>query len=261
MQYISELDKIDTVTLLETKFHKLTVNQLLMYIVDLAKRNKKSIVGNVNIRAMNFAYELPWFRDFINNAEVVFCDGFGVLYAAKLYGYSLRSENRMCAPDYMEDLALACEDHNLSLFLLAGRPGVVDKSIIKLRAIAPNLRIDGHHGYFAKYGVENDAVIDKINKFKPDVLYVGFGMPLQERWILDNMSQINTKVFLPLGACLDFYSGTTFRGPRWMTDRGLEWVSRLFTEPRRLWRRYLIGNFVFYYRILLHYRTDRVRRR
>jgi N-acetylglucosaminyldiphosphoundecaprenol N-acetyl-beta-D-mannosaminyltransferase len=78
---------------------------------------------------------------------------------------------------------------DVSLFLLAGKPGVVDQAIAKLRAVTPNLKIQGHHGYFEKSGKENDSVIDKINNFKPGVLYVGFGMPVQERWILDNLAE------------------------------------------------------------------------
>jgi N-acetylglucosaminyldiphosphoundecaprenol N-acetyl-beta-D-mannosaminyltransferase len=240
----------DEVILLETRFHQVTVDELIEYIVESAKLEKKTIVGNVNVRAMNFACEFPWYQDFLNNADLVFCDGFGVVLGAKLQGYSLESVHRMTCPDYIEDLALACEKQDVSLFLLAGKPGVVDKAIAKLRAIAPNLRIQGHHGYFEKSGEENDFVIDKINKFKPGVLYVGFGMPLQERWILDNINRIDACVFLPLGACLDFYTGSVYRGPRWMTDRGLEWLARLFTEPQRLWERYVVGNPLFFYRIL-----------
>ena len=148
------------------------------------------------------------------------------------------------------DLALACERENVSLFLLAGQPGTVDKAIAKLIAIAPNLKVKGHHGYFEKSGEENEYVIKQINEFKPDVLYIGFGMPLQERWILNNSDRVETKVFLPLGACLDFYTETVYRGPRWMTSCGLEWLSRLITEPQRLWQRYVIGNPLFFYRIL-----------
>jgi N-acetylglucosaminyldiphosphoundecaprenol N-acetyl-beta-D-mannosaminyltransferase len=81
-------------------------------------------------------------------------------------------------------------------------------------------------------------------------LYVGFGMPLQEDWILRNIDQIDAKVFLPLGACLDFYTGNVYRGPRWMTNYGLEWLTRLVTEPGRLWERYVIGNPLFFYRVL-----------
>jgi N-acetylglucosaminyldiphosphoundecaprenol N-acetyl-beta-D-mannosaminyltransferase len=244
--------KIDEVSLLKTRFHKVRVNELIEFVTKAAKLDKKTVVGNVNVRAMNFAYEFPWYRDFLNKAELVFCDGFGVLLGAKLEGYSVQSVHRMTCPDYIENLALACEKQDVSLFLLAGKPGVVDKAIAKLKAIAPNLKIQGHHGHFEKSGEENDSVIDKINKFQPGILYVGFGMPLQERWLLDNINRIEARVFLPLGACLDFYTGSVYRGPTWMTDRGLEWLTRFFTEPQRLWERYIVGNPLFFYRLLKH---------
>ncbi|MBG1268488.1 WecB/TagA/CpsF family glycosyltransferase [Nostoc sp. WHI] len=204
----------------------------------------------MNVRAMNFAYEKPWYRDFLNNADLVFCDGFGVLLGAKLSGYSIQAVYRMTAPDYIEDLVLKCEKENVSLFLLAGKPGVVDKAITKLVSISPNLRIQGHHGYFDKSGKENDLVIERINNFQPDILYIGFGMPLQESWILDNCNKIEARVFLPLGACLDFYTDSVYRGPRWLTDNGFEWLTRLITEPTRLWDRYIVGNPLFLFRVL-----------
>jgi N-acetylglucosaminyldiphosphoundecaprenol N-acetyl-beta-D-mannosaminyltransferase len=241
------------IELFNTRFHKLTVCELIEYLVQAAKQKKKTIIGHVNVRGMNFAWELPWYRDFYNKANLVFCDGFGVLLGAKLHGYSVQSKHRMTCPDYIENLALACERQGVSLFLLAGKPGVVEKAIDKLKAIAPNLKIEGHHGYFDKSGTQNDAVINRINQFKPGILYIGFGMPLQERWILDNMERIEARVFLPLGACLDFYTDSVYRGPSWMTDRGLEWLSRLVTEPRRLWQRYLFGNLLFFYRVFIDY--------
>ncbi len=252
------LKDFEEVILLDTRVHKVTVQELIEYVIKAAKIEKKTIVGNVNVRAMNFACELPWYRDFLNNANLVFCDGFGILLGAKLQGYSVQSIHRMTCPDYIENLVLACEKENVSLFLLAGRPGVVDKAIAKFKAIAPNLRVEGHHGYFEKSGEENDSVIDKINKFKPGVLYIGFGMPLQERWILDNLERVEARVFLPLGACLDFYTGTVQRGPRWMTDRGLEWLTRLATEPQRLWERYLMGNTLFFYRVITDYLRHKI---
>ncbi|GAB1543044.1 WecB/TagA/CpsF family glycosyltransferase [Scytonema sp. NUACC21] len=242
--------EFEEVTILKTRFHKLTACELISYVVEAAKTQQKKIVGNVNIRAINFAYDLPWYRHFLNNADLVFCDGFGVLLASKLFGYSVEAKHRMTCPDYIESLALACERNNVSLFLLASKPGVVDKAIAKLTALAPNLKVQGHHGYFNKFGSENDAVIQKINEFKPGILYIGFGMPLQERWIVDNFERVDAKVFLPLGACLDFYTNTVYRGPQWLTDSGFEWLTRLITEPRRLWRRYLGGNLLFFYRLM-----------
>jgi len=239
----------EKVELLGLTFHLLTVQQLIKYIVKASKYSKKTIVSNVNIKGVNLAYEISWYRDFINQSDLVFCDGFGVLLGAKLLGYKVNSSYRMTCPDYIEDLAKACEQDDVSLFLLAGKPGVVDQAIGKLKVIAPDLRIDGHHGYFNKSGADNEAVLKRIEAFQPDVLYIGFGMPLQERWIVDNLPRINARVMLPLGACLDFYTGTIYRGPRWMTDRGLEWLARLFTEPSRLWERYIVGNPLFFYRI------------
>ncbi len=241
--------QFEEVPLLQTRFHKVTVEQLIDYIVDAGQRPEKTVVGNVNIRSANFSCDLPWYRSFLNRSDLVFCDGFGTLLGSKLLGADVQSCHRMTAPDYIEDLAQACDRNNLSVFLLAGEPGITDRAIAQLKAIAPNLRIQGHHGYFEKSGPENDAVIDAINAFKPDVLYVGFGMPLQEWWIDENLDRIDAKVFLPLGACLDFYTGAVNRGPRWATDMGLEWLTRLFTEPGRLWQRYLVGNPLFFYRV------------
>jgi N-acetylglucosaminyldiphosphoundecaprenol N-acetyl-beta-D-mannosaminyltransferase len=244
-----KIENFEEVRLLQIRFHKIIVNALINYILKAAQSSQKTIVGNVNVQAMNIAHKMSWYRDFLNNADIVFCDGFGVLLGAKLLGYSVGAEHRMTGPDYIEDLVLACERQNVSVFLLAGKPGVVDKAISKFLAVAPNLKIQGHHGYFEKSGEENDFVIQKINDFKPGLLYVGFGMPLQERWILDNLNRIEARVFMPMGACLDFYTGTVYRGPRWMTGRGLEWLTRLLVEPQRLWERYIIGNPLFFYRV------------
>ena len=243
-------ENFDEVTVLGTRFHKVTVTQLIKYLMEAANTRMKSTVCHVNVRAINIAYDLHWYRDFLNSSNLVFCDGFGVLLGARLIGYSIEPQHRMTCPDFIEDLALNCEREQISLFLLAGKPGVVAKAIVKLKAIAPKLKIDGHHGYFDKTGAENNDVITRINQFKPGILYIGFGMPLQERWVLDNMHNIEANVFLPLGACLDFYTGTVYRGPRWMTDKGLEWLSRLFIEPERLWQRYVVGNPLFLYRII-----------
>jgi N-acetylglucosaminyldiphosphoundecaprenol N-acetyl-beta-D-mannosaminyltransferase len=243
------MQKFSEIKVLNTRFYKLTVCDLIEYITEAGKLDKKTTIAHINVRGMNFAYQLPWYRNFINNADLVFCDGVGVILGAKILGYNIESKHRMTCPDYIENLALTCAQKDVSLFLLAGEPGIPEKAINKLKAIAPNLRIAGHHGYFDKKGKENELVIEAINEFKPDVLYIGFGMPLQERWILDNFDKIDTRVFLPLGACLDFYTESVYRGPRWLTDNGFEWLTRLITEPTRLWERYVVGNPLFFYRV------------
>ena len=113
--------------------------------------------------------------------------------------------------------------------------------------------IGTHHGYFNKTPghPQNEAVIKSINAAKPDILLIGFGMPIQEKWIMENYDRLDVKVFMPVGAAFDYVSGNVRRAPRWMTDHGLEWLGRLIIEPRRLWKRYIIGIPLFFYRVLL----------
>jgi N-acetylglucosaminyldiphosphoundecaprenol N-acetyl-beta-D-mannosaminyltransferase len=99
--------------------------------------------------------------------------------------------------------------------------------------------------------MENQAVIQAINAAKPDILIVGLGTLHQEHWLKENWHSLEAHVALAVGAAFDYVSGEVARGPRWMTDNGLEWLSRLVVEPRRLWRRYVIGNPLFLWRILL----------
>ena len=95
-------------------------------------------------------------------------------------------------------------------------------------------------------------MIEGINAAKPDLLIVGLGMPLQERWLADNWSSIDAGVALTAGATFDYISGELRRAPRWMTDNGLEWLGRLLLEPGRLWKRYIIGNPIFFWRVFVH---------
>ena len=241
---------MQSIELLEVRFHLLTSRQLIQSVFQAIEAQEKIIIANVNVHAMNLAYELDWYRDFLNQAKVVFCDGFGVALAAKLAGYQIKPEHRSTCPDWIEALALECQNKHYSLFLLGGKPGVAKAAATKLKISAPNLMIETHHGYFSKTDLENERVIAKINAFKPNILYVGFGMPLQEAWIKDSIDKIEANVFMPLGACLDFYTEQVYRGPQWLTGNGLEWLTRLVTEPRRLWQRYLLGNPLFIYRVL-----------
>jgi len=229
---------------------RLTAKELIAYVVDEAAAGHRRLVANVNVKAMNLAHELPWFREFLGSADRVFCDGFGVLLAARLLGQHVRPDHRMTCPDLLRDLALRCARRGVRMYLLAGRPGVAQQTVERLEALSPLLQAKSHHGYFDRHGPDNDRVLDEICAFAPGVLFVGFGMPLQERWIRHNAHRLPACVILPIGACFDFYAGVTPRAPRWITNMGLEWAARLLTDPRRLWRRYLLGNPQFLARVM-----------
>ena len=187
----------------------------------------------------------------LNAAEVVFCDGDGVRLGARWLGHRLPT--RITYADWLWELARFAEPRGYSFFFLGARPDVADRAAARLQAQFPSLRIVGtHHGFFDKSidGEENRAVLRQINEAQPNILVLGFGMPLQERWLLENWDRVEANIVLTGGAVFDYVSGELARAPRWMTDHGLEWLGRLLIEPKRLWKRYLVGNPVFLYRVL-----------
>jgi N-acetylglucosaminyldiphosphoundecaprenol N-acetyl-beta-D-mannosaminyltransferase len=237
--------------------------ELLDAIGQGIKMESKMIVLSGNVHSFNLAYRQPWLRNFFNRADIVRLDGAGVRLGAWILGY--RTPSRMTWADFAWDLAEFAAPRGFTLFFLGARPGVADKAAVNLKFRFPSLCIVGtHHGYFDKTpgSAENEAVIEQINAVKPNILIVGFGMPLQERWLMENWDRIDANVALTGGAVFDYVSGELQRAPRWMTDNGLEWLGRLLIEPRRLWKRYLIGNPLFIWRVLkqrlglLHFDED-----
>lgn len=240
-----------TINLIGTKLTLLDWDGLLRVVGDRALAGHRVLVASGNVFSFNLAYEKPWFRDFMNRADIVRLEGEGLRWGARILGY--QTPRRIVFADWVWDLAGMAAARGLSLFLLGSRPGVAEKAAARLRERFPNLQIVGtHHGYFGKEpgSAENEAVIQQINAVKPHILFVGFGMPLQERWLVENWPRLDVNVAFTCGALLDYVSGELRRSPKWMNDHGLEWLGRLIIEPRRLWRRYLVGNPLFLWRVL-----------
>jgi len=244
----SELARI---YLLGTQLTPYSREQMLVTTERIITSGHKGIVLSGNVLAFNLAYEQEDLRDFFNQANAVRLDGSGVRLGARILGYDI--PGRMTWADFGWDLARLCEQRGFTLFFLGAKPGIADKAAARLKDRFPDLRVVGtQHGYFDKTrdSLENRAVIQRINAIKPNILIVGFGMPLQERWLMDNWDDIGPNVTFTGGAVFDYISGNLRRPPIWMTDHGLEWLGRLIIEPRRLWRRYLLGNPAFLWHVL-----------
>jgi len=240
-----------TVNIFGVHIDTLTLQQLHQLIAEFIHKGCHALILNANVHCLNLAYRRSWLRNFLNQAEVVFCDGAGVMVGARILGHHI--PQRITYADWVWQLAEFAEPQGFTFFFLGARPGVAAKAAHCLRERFPKLRIVGtHHGYFNKTpgSPENEAVVQKINAVKPNILIVGFGMPLQERWLMENCNRIEANVALTGGAVFDYVSGELRRGPRWMTDHRLEWLARLIIEPRRLWKRYLIGNPLFLARVI-----------
>lgn len=227
-----------------------TVDALHHDLYQLIKTNQHKLVLNVNAHALNLAYEQEWLRSMLNHAEIVFCDGKGVMLGAWLLGEYIPIN--IGYGRWIWKLSAFLVEHDLSIYLLGGKQGIAEKAAAKLQAKYPRLRIAGmHHGYFDKStgSLENQHVLDDINRVQPDILLVCFGMPFQEEWLLRYWDSLQVKVALTGGAALDYAAGIVPRAPRWISAIGMEWCWRLAIEPRRLWRRYILGNPKFLYRI------------
>ncbi|MCP4710820.1 MAG: WecB/TagA/CpsF family glycosyltransferase, partial [Planctomycetes bacterium] len=152
--------------------------------------------------------------DFFKKADIVHIDGVGIILGAKFLGHTV--SDRLTWADWAWPLAKHFAMEGQRLFLLGGPDGLTREAAAKLKAHAPGLQIVGaYHGYFAKQGPENDSIIEMINQANPDVLWVGLGMPLQERWILDNYQRMNVKMYMTCGAGFKHMAGWLKRSPQW----------------------------------------------
>lgn len=241
-----------TVTIVGVNVQTLSLAELLEAINQIAHQQQHAIIAHANAHGLNLAVQTPWFRQFLNDSTIVFCDGFGVKWGAKLLGHNI--PERITYADWTWQLAEFAAAHDLSMYFVGSRPGVAERAAQRLKERYPALQVLGtQDGYFDKTqsSAENDAAIARINAARPNILIVGFGMPLQEQWLAENWHRIDANVALTGGAVFDYISGDMRRGPRWMTDHGLEWLARLIIEPRRLWQRYVLGNPLFVWRVLL----------
>ena len=235
--------------ILGIKVTSATMEEIHHAITGIIAANRQGFVLSANIHGLSLARKHPWLADFYNAADIVEVDGAGVVLGARLLGYKIHK--RLTWADWGWLMAAYFNEKKHSLFLLGGPEKAAEKAAENLAIHAPGLNVKGfHHGFFNKQGPENEAVITLINSTAPDIVWVGMGMPLQEKWILDNYQRIDARVFMPCGAAFAYLAGWTPRCPKWMGDRGLEWLYRFYQEPRKKADRYIFENLSFIARVI-----------
>ncbi len=223
--------------------------ELMSAIEGLVEGRMPALVNNVNIHACNLAYDQPEFRGILNRSEIVFCDGYGVKLGALLSG--IRLGQRMTPPDWIDDLFTLCVCNGYGVYFLGDEEDVVMQFVEAVQSNHPDLRIAGwHNGFFDMHGVDNDRIIGAIEECGADIVITGMGMPRQELWAWEAKSRLSKGVIIATGALFRWYTGYEKRAPKWMTDFGLEWLARLFSNPVRHFRRYVVGIPLFYGRLL-----------
>jgi N-acetylglucosaminyldiphosphoundecaprenol N-acetyl-beta-D-mannosaminyltransferase len=203
-------------------------------------------IAFVNADCANLAARHPDYRDHLAACDWVFVDGSGMRLAGKIMLQPVR--DNVNGTDLFPLLCERLASQGRRLFLLGARPGVAAATADWARARFPGLQIAGtRHGY---YTPEEEAdVLAEIRASRTDVVLVAFGALRQEAWIARHLADSGATVAIGVGGLFDYYSGRIPRAPLWMRRCGIEWIFRLIQEPGRLWRRYLVGNAVFLWRI------------
>lgn len=210
-------------------------------ICDAAINEGRLLVLNVNVHMLMLAREHHWLRCFLDDADVVFCDGAGVQLASLLLTGA--RPHRSTPPEWAGAVTRRLARYDRSIYWLGGRPDATQKAARNFEAMHGARTAGWQHGFFDQRpgSADNRVLVARINRAAPDVLFVNMGMPLQEFWLYHHWPLLNVKVAVAAGALVDHAAGHVRRPPQWVANLGLEWAVRLAVEPRRLWRRYLIG--------------------
>lgn len=224
---------------------------LLERLVQEAKKPGKCRFYNLNVHIANMAHKHPKLKNIFKTADVVYCDGSGIALASRIIGDGIIPK-RFANADWLFEMLDFFAQNQCTVYYLGNAPGILDKALSPYTLRNPKHSIVGwHHGHILNDEQLEARVIDEINRVRPDILFVGFGCPLQEFWIEKHFEKLNVGLFYPNGAAMDYQAGKIPRCPVWLGDLGLEWLFRLAIEPKRLAHRYLIGNPWFFYRILI----------
>jgi N-acetylglucosaminyldiphosphoundecaprenol N-acetyl-beta-D-mannosaminyltransferase len=191
------------------------------------------------------------FRAVYDRADLVTCDSIPLKWALAFLGTPVK--NRVAGADMIFTLAERAAQKGLTLFLLGAATGVAESAAAMLRGRYPGLKIAGTYSPpimpLADI-VRDEETARRVREAAPDIILVAFGAPKQELWLDAVRDKINVPVGIGVGAAFDFVAGTVKRAPVWVQKIGLEWLHRLFQEPRRLWRRYLFVDSRFVFHVL-----------
>jgi exopolysaccharide biosynthesis WecB/TagA/CpsF family protein len=242
-----------SITILGVDVVRSTADAALREIERLADEHPPALVAYVNAHTLNLASADPSYKQLLNAADLVLNDGSGVGLAASVSGD--RFPENLNGSDFNPRILELAARRGWPVYFLGAAPGVAAEAARRLAQRIERLVVAGtSDGYFERS--EDGAKAAEIAASGAAVVMVAMGNPLQEKWLRDNLAATGARLGVGVGAFFDFSAENVRRAPAWMNRMGIEWVFRLLQEPRRLWRRYVVGNPVFLFRVL----KDRTRR-
>ncbi len=231
-------------TLLGVRFLNTTMDEILTQIASMVKNGAKESIYFINADTLNKAYQKQIFKRILNKTPYVLPDGSGIKIACNILNTPIKQN--INGTDLFPLLCEMASREGMKLFLYGAKEGVAQQVKQNMLKRYPNLQIVGT---IKGFDIHDNEVINMINHSKADIVLVAKGAPLQEKWIDRHRHKISAPVVMGVGGLFDFYSGNIPRAPIWMREIGVEWIYRLIQEPQRMWRRYIIGNPLFLFRV------------
>lgn len=215
-------------------------NNLITNIFTDFSQDKSNFIVNINPEIVTKNYKNKKLKDIFNSQKYQIADGIGIIYASKLQKGNIKA--RITGIDLMLKICKESINHNSSIFLYGSKEGISEKAKLELEKQYKDINISGTCS-----GYEDERnVIEKINESNANILFVGLGSPKQEQFIINNMNKLaNVKLFMPVGGSFDVISNTLKRAPNWIIKYNLEWLYRLFQEPKRIFRQLNLIKFIF----------------
>ena len=231
-----------TASVFGVAFFSGTMNEALQKIDMLVNSKKTHHAAFINAHCLNITYKNDEYRQILNNCSAVFADGIGAKIGAKMLGFKV--EENVNGTDMFPLLAQKA----YRIYLFGGTPGVAQKALEKARILNGKAEFVGcADGFFQ--AKSEDKIFSELSELKVDILLVALGVPKQEEWIHRNLDKLPGCVAVGVGGLLDFVSERIPRAPLWMRKLNIEWCFRLYCEPLRLFKRYIIGNPLFILRV------------
>ena len=236
------LPQLATHRVLGVDVQAIDTDTLLSLTGQIIEAGDRRIIANHHLHSVYLYHHDAPIRRFYKLADYVFIDGIPLVYMGMLLGLPLRPRHKITSIDWLPLLLAAGVPRGWRTFLLGGRATTVTWAAAELTRRIPGVQLETAPGYFdATPGSPGaEAVLKRINDFRPHLLCVGMGMPRQEHWIADHFERLEANVVFNLGGFLELLSGELPTPPRWTARANLEWLYRLVTRPRRVWRRYLL---------------------
>ena len=227
----------------------LTYKSVIDKAIGLAFLGEGGFICICNTHVILEARKNYYLKRFINSANYVVSDGVTLVWALKFFG--IKNAQRVTGPSLVPFICKKAQRLKVSIGFYGGEKEILKLLTKKIKHQFPQLKINySYSPPFRNLTKEEDQkIIKDIEASGVQILFVGLGAPKQELWACEHRDRV-TPVIITVGAAFDFLAGTKKRAPRWVQKSGLEWLHRLFSDPRRLWRRYIFGNFFFIFLVL-----------